>query len=134
VLFSPTRLTTRRAAIAARYWRLRLTAVTVGHYPRVSRYVLSRFGTGAIVTISAPASDNCGDSGAIDGVGFVVGYDAGTPVAIAAGGFYTVFSGLRGGVVALEYSTDNSNWALLASRDIQTNAGCGIYLTDGTRP
>lgn len=116
----------------ARYWRLQLTQVTVAHYPRVSRYVLKRFG-GAVINMQVFNGDNCADSGNIDGVGYVISYDFGTPTAVIAGGFYTVFSGLRGGIFVLEYSADNSNWINYGSRDLQTNLGCGIYFTDGTK-
>eukprot|EP00048_Salpingoeca_helianthica_P008358 m.121702 g.121702 ORF g.121702 m.121702 type:complete len:480 (+) comp14584_c0_seq2:3774-5213(+) len=121
--------------VSARYWRISLTQVTASHFPRVSRYILSRVGTGEFITIKtfSGVSDNCVDNGQIDGVGIAATYDAGSATAIAAGGFYTVFSGVRGGWVVLEYSYDGTTWAALASRNIQTSA-CGVYLTDGTRP
>jgi len=44
--------------------------------------------------------------------GYVVSADLGSSTAIVAGGFYTVFSGLRGGIYTLSYSSDNSVWIM----------------------
>lgn len=92
---------------------------------------------GTVFTVLTYVPDNCADSGTIDVSGYTLSpvYDAGVSgAAVAAGGFYTVYSGLRGCYYYLESSPDASTWTTLAGRDLQTAYGCGIYLTDGVHP
>lgn len=56
-----------------RYWRMRDTGGVEGHFPRVSRHVLTR-SNGTDTTIVTYTSDNCSDGGSCCG-GYVVGWD-----------------------------------------------------------
>lgn len=118
--------------VYARYWRIR-TSDGTSHQPRYSRIVM-RNKDGNIVNVTVATSDNCGDSGTIDGVGTIYNYDAGSAVAMVGGGMYTCFSGARAMVHILEYSTNGSTWNEYNRTNINTTQGCGLYLTDGTIP
>jgi hypothetical protein len=118
--------------VYARYWRVR-TSDGTSHQPRYSRIVM-RNKDGNIVNVSVATGDNCSDSGNIDGVGTIYNYDAGSPVAMVGGGMYTVYSGARAMVHILEYSTNGATWNEYNRTNINTNQGCGLYLTDGTIP
>jgi hypothetical protein len=119
--------------VYARYWRVRVVDTSTSHQPRYSRIVM-RNKDGAIVNVSVVTSDNCGDSGNIDGSGTTYTYDAGSPVAMVGGGMYTVYSGARNAIHALEYSTNGSTWTEYNRTNIWTNQSCGLYLSDGTIP
>lgn len=118
--------------VYARYWRVR-TDAGGSHQPRWSRIVM-RNKDGNIVNVSVATGDNCSDSGNIDGSGTVYTYDSGSSVAMVGGGMYTVYSGARSMVHILEYSSNGSTWTEYNRTNINTNQGCGFYLTDGTIP
>jgi len=113
-----------------RYFRYQIGSAISGHHPRVARYVLTL--DGVDVTISTATSDNCADSGAVDGPGWGatnITYDAGAGQLkeVTFAKVYSTFNGgLRSANYTVQASNDNSAWITQFSGVMAANSQCGL--------
>jgi len=113
-----------------RYFRYQIGGAISGHHPRVARYVLTL--DGVDVTISTAVSDNCADSGVIDGPGWGllnITHDAGAGQLreVTFAKVYSTFGGgLRSSNYTVQASNDNSNWITQFSGVMAANSQCGL--------
>ena len=106
-----------------RYFRYQTGAPTISHQPRWSRTILVL--NGSDVTIATATSDNCSDSGWIDGQGVNRDYDNGSGADCTFAKLYVSYGGARGAYYTVFGSNNNSTWVTLFSGQMNASS-CGI--------
>ncbi len=113
------------AWVGFRYFRYVIGQPVNSHHPRISRYILTL--DGIDVTISTATSDNCSDSGNIDGAGTIFTYDsAGNKTVTAAKCYSTYGGGVRSANYTVQASNDNTTWVTAFGGVMSANSQCGI--------
>jgi hypothetical protein len=91
----------------------------------VSRYILTL--DGVDTTIATIVSDNCADSGNVDGAGTFYTYDATTQKNVSAAKCYSTYGGgTRSANYTVQVSNDNSTWITAFTGVMAANSQCGI--------